>query len=197
MAIYVPGLRARGGKALGGKRGAVIVLNMTAMVDMFTVMCVFLLQNYATTNQVLPLPDKVNLPGAHEVKELKPSNVVIIGQQDGILLNNFKVAEYRAVKEQEAWEIQLLIDQLKKHVEDGKKKDKSVGNQIKKAVSTAKRPDGKPVEEEEIPDYMKITIQADKDIEFLTIKKVMYSVTEAGMREINFAVMKKEDKAKL
>jgi len=193
MAIFVPGIRGRGGRfSGGGRRSAVIVLNMTAMVDMFTVMCVFLLQNYATTNQVLPLPDKVNLPGAHEVKELKPSNVVIIGQTDGVMLNNFKVAEYRAVKEQEAWEIQMLIDKLKEQVEAGKKKDKSVGSQIKNAVNNAKKKDGKP-EEEEVPDYMKITIQADKDIEFLTIKKVMYSVTEAGMREINFAVMKKED----
>ena len=62
MAIHVPGLRDRHGKVGGGKRSAVAVLNMTAMVDMFTVLCVFLLQNYATTNQILPMPDKVELP---------------------------------------------------------------------------------------------------------------------------------------
>src|SRR5436190_3486224 len=114
MPIQVAGKRNRHRKLGGRKRSAVVARNMTAMVDMFTVMCVFLLQNYATTNQVLPMPDKVNLPGAHDVKELKPSNVVIIGQQDGIMLNNFKIADYRSVKEQEDWEIKTLVEQLKK-----------------------------------------------------------------------------------
>lgn len=193
MAIFVPGLRGHGGRRRGGKRSAVVALNMTAMVDMFTVMCVFLLQNYATTNQVLPLPDKVNLPAAHEVKDLKPSNVVIIGA-DGVMLNNFKVADFRTVKEQEDWIIQPLLDQLKKAVEDGDKKKKSLGSQIRKAVTQAKKGD-KP-EEEEVDEFRKITIQSDKDVEFLTVKKVMFTVTEAGMREINFAVMKKADTGK-
>jgi biopolymer transport protein ExbD len=85
-----------------------------------------------------------------------------------------------------------LLDQLKKAVEDGEKKKKSVGSQIRNAVSQAKK-GAQP--EEEVDDFRKITIQSDKDIEFLTVKKVMYTVTEAGMREINFAVMKRADKA--
>src|SRR5437879_4701953 len=76
MAIRVPGNRK--GAAKPGKRVAVMVLNITAMVDMFTVLTVFLLQNYAQTNQVLPLVDNVDLPKAHETKELKPSNVVVV-----------------------------------------------------------------------------------------------------------------------
>ncbi len=188
MAIHVPGLRVRGHAVGGGRRGAVVALNMTAMVDMFTVLCVFLLQNYATTNQVLPLPDKVDLPKAAEVKDLKPSNVVIIGE-DGIMINNFRVADFRKVKEQEDWLIPSLMDQLKKAVDEGEKKQKSLQNQLKKAVSNAK-PGDKALDE--VPDHKKITIQSDKNIDFLTVKKVMYTVTQAGMQEINFAVMKKE-----
>jgi biopolymer transport protein ExbD len=44
-----------------------------------------------------------------------------------------------------------------------------------------------------IPEFKKITIQSDKNVDFLTVKKVMFSVTEAGMQEINFAVLKKRD----
>ncbi len=189
MAIYVPGLRSHGRPAGGGGRSAVAHLNMTAMVDMFTVLAVFLLQNYATTNQVLPMPDKVDLPSAAEVKDLKPSNVVIIGE-DGIMINNFRVADFRKVKEQEDWLIPPLMEQLKKAVDEGEKKKKSLGSQLKKAVSSAK-PGDKPAEEE-VDDFLKITIQSDKNVDFLTVKKVMYTVTQAGMREINFAVMKKE-----
>jgi biopolymer transport protein ExbD len=193
MPIHVPGYRTRHGKrkAGGGKRSAVVALNMTAMVDMFTVLCVFLLQNYATTNQVLPMPEKVDLPSAHEVKELAPSNVVLIAQ-DGIMLNNVKVAEFRAVKEQTEWEIPQLIDLLKKTITEGDSKKKSLGNQLRTAVNDAKQMP----KQAEIDDFRKITIHSDKNVDFLTVKKVMFSVTEAGMQEINFAVLKKQNEAK-
>jgi biopolymer transport protein ExbD len=193
MAIYVPGRRNRHGKVGGGKRSSVVVLNMTAMVDMFTVLCVFLLQNYATTNQVLPMPDKVQLPSAHEVKELKPSNVVIIGEE-GILLNNTKVAEFHTVKEQEDWTIKPLQELLEKSVQEARARKTTLGNQIRDAVKEAKAPGAKPVDE--VEDFEKITIQSDKLIDFLTVKKVMFTVTEAGMKEINFAVLKKQDQGK-
>ncbi len=186
MAIHVPGKRGRHGKLKSGRRSAVAALNMTAMVDMFTVLCVFLLQNYATTNQVLPMPDKVELPSAHETKELKPSNVVVIAQ-DGIVLNNIKVAEFRAVKEQEDWLIKALAETLQKSIEEGEGRKKSVGSQLRNAVNEAKQLP----EKTETDDFRKLTIQADKGIDFLTIKKIMFTVTEAGIQEINFAVLKK------
>lgn len=192
MAIHVPGKRDRHGRMGGSKKNPIMALNMTAMVDMFTVLCVFLLQNYATTNQVLPMPEKVDLPSAHEVKELAPSNVVLIAQ-DGIMLNNIKVADFRAVKEQKEWEINPLIELLKKTIKDGEASTKSVGNQLRQAVNEAKQMP----KTDNIPDFKKITIQSDKMVDFLTVKKVMFSVTEAGMQEINFAVMKKEDSTKM
>jgi biopolymer transport protein ExbD len=191
MAIYVPGRRNRHGRKLGGgKRSAVAALNMTAMVDMFTVLCVFLLQNYATTNQVLPMPEKVELPSAHEVKELKPSNVVVVAP-DGITINNIKVAEFAAVKEQQDWMITNLKDVLEKSIQEGELKKKSVTNQVRDAVNEAKQV--QPVAE--VDEFRKVTIQSDKNIDFLTVKKVMYTVTEAGMQEINFAVLKKDEAA--
>ena len=187
MPIHVPGKRGRRGKLKTGKRAAVAYLNMTAMVDMFTVLCVFLLQNYATTNQVLPMPEKVELPAAHEVKELKPSNVVVVAG-DGIVINNVKIAEFRAVKEQEDWLIKPLVELLQKQIQDGDAHKKTIGSQLRDAVNEAKNVPKK----EEVDDYRKLTIQADKNVDFLTIKKVMYSVTEAGIQVINFAVLKKQ-----
>jgi biopolymer transport protein ExbD len=187
MPIHVPGKRGRHGKLNSSKKSAVVALNMTAMVDMFTVLCVFLLQNYATTNQVLPMPEKVELPAAHEVKELKPSNVVVVAP-DGVTLNNIKIAEFRTVKEQEDWLIKPLIETLQKSIQDGETKKKSLGSQLRTAVNEAKQAPQK----EETDEFRKLTIQADKNVDFLTIKKVMYTVTEAGIQEINFAVLKKQ-----
>jgi biopolymer transport protein ExbD len=190
MPIHVPGKRNRHGRLKTGKRSAVAALNMTAMVDMFTVLCGFLLQNYATTNQVLPMPDKVELPAAHETKELKPSNVVVVAT-DGIVLNNIKVAEFLAVKEQKDWLIKPLVETLQKSIQEGEAKKQSVGSQIRSAVNEAKHLP----KTDETDDFRKLTIQADKNVDFLTIKKVMFSITEAGIAEINFAVTKKENAA--
>lgn len=184
MPIYAPGKRNRSGHAQSAKREAVAVLQLTAMVDMFTVMCVFLLQNYATTNQVLPIDESVALPQAASVKELKPSNVVVVSE-DGIVLNSVKVAEFRTVKEQEDWLVKALAEGVQKFITDGEAKKKSIGTQVRNAVNDAKP------EAPETDDFRKMTVQADKKIDFLTVKKIMYTVTEAGIQEINFAVLKK------
>ena len=188
MAIYVPGIRGRHNRpSSGGKRSAVATLNMTAMVDMFTVLCVFLLQNYATTNQILQMPDKVDLPRAHETKELKPANVVIIAN-DGITMNNQRLVDLETVKSQKDWLIKPLAEMLQKTIADGDAKKSSLGNQVRAAVNQAKN---KAAPAAETDDYRKITVQSDRKMDFLTVKKIMFTVTEAGMQEINFAVVTK------
>lgn len=189
MAIHIPGKRARNGHIKSAKRSAVAVLQLTAMVDMFTVLTVFLLQNFATTNQVLPIDQSVQLPSAHEVKELQPSNVVVLSAKEGLSLNNQKIAEFRTVKEQQDWMIQPLAQGINRLIQDGEAKKASLGNKIRQAVTEA-RQGAEPPDTED--DFRKLTIQADKTIDFLTVKKVMYTVTEAGIHEINFAVIKKQ-----
>jgi biopolymer transport protein ExbD len=41
--------------------------------------------------------------------------------------------------------------------------------------------------------WNKVTIQSDKGVDFLMLKKVMYTATEAGASEINFAVSKETE----
>lgn len=187
MAIRVPGKRNRRGGVKSAKRSAVAVLQLTAMVDMFTVMVVFLLQNYATTNQVLPISDKVELPSAMEVKDLKPSNVVVISDE-GVSFNSEIVATFDDLKGQEDWLLVSLETRIKDMIQEGTARKNSLGQKIRQAVSEAKSSLEK---EEEIDDFLKITIQADKTVDFLSVKKIMYTVTEAGVQEINFAVIKK------
>lgn len=174
MAIYVPGKRFRGRqKIVGGKRNVVAVLQLTAMVDMFTVLVVFLLQNYASTNQVLPISDQVALPKAAAVKELKPSFVVVLSK-DSLSFNEKKVGTFQDVKSNKDWVIMSLLEPVREAIERLNKENNRV---VKK-------------DESETPVQYKMTVQADKDIDFLSIKKVLYTLTEAGVQEVNFAVIK-------
>lgn len=187
MAIYAPGKRDRRGNKSGTKRSVVAVLSLTAMVDLFTVLVVFLLQNYATTGEVLDIPEGVELPNAQEVKDLKPANVIIVSDKE-IKLNNQFVAKYTDVKAQEDWEIAQLRKKIEEAIEKGEKEKKDLTARLKTAVEKIKS--GDKAIEDEVDSFRKITIQADKQIDFLTLKKVMFTATEAGVFEINFAVLK-------
>lgn len=191
MAIYAPGRRDKHNRLnMGrGKRNVVVILSLTAMVDMFTVLVVFLLQNYSTDAGVLDLSDEVLLPKAQAVRELKPAHVVVVSKE-GITLDKDVVATFSDVQAQTEWKIETLFNGLIDRFREAEEKRALGLGQIRQAVDEVK------AEGAENPalDDRRITVQADKAIDFLTIKKVMYTLTEAGASEINFAVMKEEKK---
>ena len=184
MPIYAPGLRRRGRYVQSMKREAVAVLQLTAMVDMFTVLVVFLLQNYAVTNQILPISEKIELPQAKEVKTLKPSHVVILS--DGVVTLNEDVLG--PLKEQTS-EDQWVFPPLKQKMEELLEVSKTGGNNFLLAQLKRIQQDGE--DESLVEDApFRVTIQADEKTNFLEIKKIMYTLTEAGVKEMNFAVIK-------
>ena len=188
MPIKPPGRRDRHGKLNSGKRSAVAVLSLTAMVDLFTVLVVFLLQNYAATGEIIEIPEGVELPQAKEVKDLKPANVIVVSKDD-VKLNDESIVTYNVVKADQDWVVDELKNKVITLIEDGEKEKASdLGNKVKVAVDNIKDQ-----AEEEIDAFRKMTIQADEKIDFLTLKKVMFTVTEAGIYEINFAVLKNVD----
>lgn len=194
MAIYTPGQKFRNHRLLGesGKRELVAMLSLTAMVDMFTVLVIFLLQSYSSTGEVIFLPKDVQLPKAEKIKDLKPAVVVTISNKE-ILIDKNPVVSFETVKAQTEWMIQPLLVQVQRAIQESKAKyDAKLQTQVRGVVQAAKGAKGPKGEEldEDITPWNKITVQADKGMDFLTVKKVMYTVTEAGAGEINFAVMK-------
>ncbi len=183
MAIYAPGLR-KGRGVVSTKRDVVAILQLTAMVDMFTVLVVFLLQNYAVTDQILPISEQIILPQAKEVRELKPSHVVILSKGE-IRLNEDDLGVLRDKTSKDQWVFLPLKDkmvELLKRAEEGG--DNFLIAQLKKMNL-----------EDKDEDFIKktpfrVTIQADETAEFIDVKKIMYTLTVAGVKEMNFAVIK-------
>jgi biopolymer transport protein ExbD len=192
MAIFVPGLRDRHNRPLSGKgaRNIVAMLSLTAMVDMFTVLAVFLLQSYQTTGDVIELSDEVVLPKAAKVRELKPATVVVISKGK-ILVDKLQVATIDEVK---AIEEVTVLPNLQARVQDAfrilEERNRVAGlSQIRQAVSQ-----GRGEEPARPEDFRRVTVQADRVIDAGTVKKVMYTLTEAGASEINFAVLRDESR---
>ncbi len=192
MAIFRPGQRHRNHNILkrrGNKRSVTAILSLTAMVDMFTVLAVFLLQNYNTTGEILYIPKEVTLPKANRVVELKPSLVVTISPKE-LLIDNTRIASFEEVRDSKSWVIPSLRDQARIFLEKAKaEQEAKLQSKLAKVVS--KTLGEEPVD---LNAWKKVTIQADKTIDFLTLKKIMYSVYEAGGGPINFAVSKEFNK---
>lgn len=194
MAIYVPGRRTRRNRPMSStKRSVMVMLSLTAMVDMFTVLTIFLLQNFKV--EAIKLKQNVPLPEATAVKKLQPAHVVVV-TQDKIFLDEKPVADFIVVKEQQDWVIAALKEGLELKIKEAKEKhDGTLKEQFKNSVlSQNKKLTQEEIEEEENEkkkDWGRVTVQADKEIDFLTIKKVLYTATEAGATLINFAVAQK------
>ncbi|MAF90980.1 MAG: biopolymer transporter ExbD [Bdellovibrionota bacterium] len=190
MPIHIPGKRDRHNKVAKGKRTAVASLSLTAMVDMFTVLTIFLLQNYKETGEVIQLRNDMELPKATQIRELKPANVVIV-TKDMIMVNENPAIPLPQVTKQQQWLIFPLYQLMQQTMEaDRLEHEQDIKNKLKSTVASLQE---KEVKEK---DFRKVTLQADKDTDFLTVKKVMYTLTEAGASEIHFAVLTESNKYK-
>ena len=190
MAIYTPGEKFRNHRLLSrkkGKRDVTALLSLTAMVDMFTVLVIFLLQNYNTEGLVVNIPKDLILPKAEVIKELKPSVIVTVSPTE-ILLDDFPIAKFEDVKGQKEWMVQPLFVEVQKAIEKAKLKFETSG--VINEMRTALKPNEK-AEVENLEPWKKVTVQAHKEIDFLTIKKILFTLTEAGAGEINFAVLQR------
>ena len=185
MAIYAPGIR-RGRHLVNAKRNIVAVLQLTAMVDMFTVLVVFLLQNYASTDQILPISEKIKLPQANQVKELKPSYVVTYSDGN-IILNSKNLGSLNEQTSETNWVFPPLKEAIKRLLE----RSREEGVVSKFLLSQIRQINMDEKDEEYVRKTpFRVTIQADETDKFLAIKKIMYTLTEAGIKEMNFAVIK-------
>jgi biopolymer transport protein ExbD len=192
MAIKRPGERFRYHNILKrrkGKRSVVALLSLTAMVDMFTVLVIFLLQNFSGEQQMLQMHKDIELPKAQAIKELKPAFVITVTKSE-ILLDNAVIGTTEMLGTQPDWMIQPLFEQTQAALVKAKADfEGKLQNRIRDVVQ-----DARGAEKEDPNSWNKITIQADRNIDILTVKKVMFTITEAGAGEINFAVLKESEK---
>jgi biopolymer transport protein ExbD len=185
MPIFAPGRRDRHNRQRHGKgRSIVAMLSLTAMVDMFTVLAVFLLQNYNTTGEVIDISDKVELPKASAVKELKPAHVIVVSRV-ALLIDKDQLMTREQLTAQTEWKIDPLLQRLQGEFQRSETQRKSAPLNALKAADVD-------ADKKRSEDERRITVQADKTVDFLTIKKVMFTITESGASEINFAVIKDE-----
>ncbi|WP_299944906.1 biopolymer transporter ExbD [uncultured Microbulbifer sp.] len=160
------------------KRKKTSGMNLTSLMDVFTILVFFLLTN-TSSNEALEPPKVITLPDS--VVETKPrETVTLMVTADEILVESNFVAATSAVLESE----EIVIEAIKQAmiVELGK----AIG------VAQAFTEDGGSEDEgEQGPEPPEVNILADRGIPFSLLKKVMSSCTEAGYTKVSLAVIQK------
>jgi biopolymer transport protein ExbD len=151
-------------------------IQITSMVDMFVILLVFLLRSYSTSPVTISPKQGLRLPESNS-----PADVVdvlsMVVSTDGLFVDDKKVLSFNngtlAKEDTEANDPQF-IRKLYEALDQRAKLAKSISQ-----VNDSFEFDGK------------ILVQADRDLPYDMLKRVMYTSMMAGYSDVKFAVVSK------
>jgi biopolymer transport protein ExbD len=148
------------------RKGKTPGLNLVSLMDVFTILLVFLLVNSAAS-QTVKAPDKIKLPDS--IVESKPrETVVIMVAEDQVLVQGDPVAATPELLQSKESTVPAITQTLKDL------QNRVIGINTQAAVESKE-----------------VTILAHKSIPFKVLKKIMSSCTSAGYGKISLAVIQK------
>ena len=147
-----------------------VTLKLTSMIDMFTILLVFLLKSFSTEGQVITISDDLKLPESTAQKVPESASSISV-TAEWILIDGKQVASVAEVISSN----ELLINGLANELKKQKAISESVGELSDNIGFTGK-----------------ISIQGDKEIPYQLLKKVMFTCGQTGYNEILLAVIQKE-----
>lgn len=150
---------------LGRYRPKLKTINLTSLMDVFTILVFFLLVNSGT--EVLETPRQMVLP--ESVVEVKPrETVVIYVNQDEVIVQGEPVVRIADILASEGEDIVPIMARL------AELQDRVIG-----------------VRTQAVSQSLEVTILADKTIPFSVVKQVMSTCTAQGYERISLAVVQK------
>jgi biopolymer transport protein ExbD len=145
-----------------------VVLNLTSMIDMFTILVVFLLKSYSAEGQIVTVSDALTLPKSRAEQKIE-LNLEIIVTNDAIVVDGEPIVFVDESIMSEGNPIPVLVDRLSDHLEYTRQMR---GNT-----------DG---------EEMKVNIQGDVATQAILLQRVMSSCAQAGYATQNLTVIKVE-----
>lgn len=147
-------------------RRAIPQLNLTSLMDVFTILVFFLLVNSATT-EVLTQPKQITLPDSDVESKPRETVVIFIGTEE-VVVQGVTVARVADIAASEG-EYVAPVSQRLAEVAGG-------------LIGLSTRA---------VAESQEVTVLADKDVPFNVIKKVMATCTEEGYTKVSLAVIQK------
>lgn len=169
---YAPIGRLRSSPLSGGKKSGFASLNLTAMVDMFTILVIFLIQMFNTSGEV-QLSDKIQVPKSVSGALLEEPGTVIMLDDDGTIL-----IDSESIPESEmGTELDIVIPGMAKRLTDRREFDLDI-----------RKRRGEPADPTQ-PYPGVIIIQADIKTDFRLVRRVIASANEAQWAKFKFVTI--------
>ncbi|MEO1201707.1 MAG: biopolymer transporter ExbD [Pseudomonadota bacterium] len=141
-------------------------MNLTSLMDVFTILVFFLLVNSGSV-EVMEAPKNVVLPESKVETKPRETVVILVGPEE-VLVQGVAVAQVSDILDNEVMRITTITDRLAEL-------DQSVLGPNTAAVAEARE----------------VTILADKSVPFDVIRKIMSTCTEGGYENVSLAVIQK------
>lgn len=161
--------RSRRIARMSRNKRAIPKLNLTSLMDVFTILVFFLLVNSGSV-EVMESPKDMKLP--ESLVEKKPrETVVIFVSPEEVLVQGSAVAKTADILEDEAPTIEPIAAELA-----------ALSNNIV-GVNT-----------QVVAKSQEVTILADKSVPFVVVRKIMSTCTGEGYENVSLAVTQKESR---
>ncbi len=145
-------------------------LSLTSMMDMFTIILVFLLKTYSTEGMLIHPSEKLTLPSSTIEKSPEVALDLIVSQKS-IVVNHEEVESVDNILSSNKLIIDNLYEKLQVYAREAKRMEESYGTKFSG----------------------KVTIQADKLIPYKLLVKVMATCGKAEYPNMRLVVYKKEE----
>ena len=145
-----------------------VALNLTSMIDMFTILVVFLLKSYNAEGQIVTLSDALTLPESRADRQVE-LNLEIIVTNEAIIVDGDPIVFVDATTLSEGNPIPALVTRLTDHLEY---------TQLMRGITEGEE--------------MKVNIQGDVATQAILLQRVMSSCAQAGYATQNLTVIQVE-----
>ena len=178
MAIVTPGKRpcdriaqskVFGKRFVRGKRGVYAALTLTSLVDVMTIIVIFLLMNFSANGDLYMNKD-IKLPDAYHGAQLERAPVISISA-DAVTFDGRLLLATGDLAKGDVLNVPELEDALR----DERRRYEEIH---------ANDPDH--------PFRGLVNVQADRHIPFKVIKRIMFACNQSGFGNINFAALSRE-----
>ncbi len=167
--------RRRSYRNVGRRKSKVFDIDITSLLDILVILLVFLLKTYNSTGLIMNVSKEIQLPRS-DSKTVNDTGIVVqvspttIWVDDKVILsiNELPPRTY----DRGGRRIIPLFDELVKK--------KNVIKQVEKSSPNAKKFSGI------------VNLVVDKSLKFSYVKKLLYTIAEAGFKEYKFVVLGEE-----
>ncbi len=185
-------IRTRRGRK---KIQSVFELQLTSMMDVLIIIVVFLLKSYSTSISNFSSVPGIKIPISSSL-DLPPDSLQVIVTPEAMHVDNQRILEFQVTADASSNSGEATYNFKKSDLDEGgrrivplydalvRAKEKS---ELIKSKSRLRDADGNPLPFEGI-----LAIQADKAVQYDTVRRVMYTAAAAGYKIFRFLALKKE-----